>query len=1256
MKLFIALGGLLVLALLALLVGPAFVDWTSYRASFEAEASRILGQRVEVRGIASARLLPFPSLSFTDVVVGDDPADPVLTVRAFRMDAELAPYLSGEIRIFDMRLDGPALSIPVEADGAIRWPVGARAAPPGETVVLERIEVADGSAVLADRRSARRIALSRIHGTLSAQSLRGPFAGTATLLLDGEPLAASFSTGTGAGDGHLPVRLTLDSQRLDARATFDAVASDQPGEPLAEGTLTLASPIDPAAERPAEAAPRLLPPTRLVTRLALTPTSLRASDLRAEVGDPQQPYVATGSALVDLGSIPRFDLQLDGQAIDVDRLAPPAVEAGQSPGLAARVEALRAALERLPTPGMPGRVRLALPLVTVGDTTIRDVALAGSPASDGWSLQSFSAELPGRTRIEASGVLRTDDEPGFRGNLLLAARQPAAFLGWAAGASDPALVRLQRAGFSAEVALSPTDQRFDGLEVDLDGRTLRGSIRRAVRPEGSSTAIDLGGEAIDLEPVAALARLLALRDGAPRPGERFEVQFSAAPARFGDFQAAGLEADLSLDRGLMDIASLDARDFAGADLHAEGTLADPFGTPRPDLSLDIAAGDPARVAEFLRRRLPGSPLADVIARRAPTLGPLALSGTATSQGAGRTDLAVALAGTAAGTDVTLRLALENGLGATERNGRFGLDLALAQQDAAVLLAQAGLPVLPIGDAVPLDAALTASGAPGQPAEVSLRLRSRGTELSADGSATLGADGLKAAGLALRLGSDDLAPWLTRLALAYGQPLAGLPVSGAARLSWTDGSWTLDGLSGTLGDTRLSGALTAPAGEPVSGRLALSSLSLDWLGTVVAGADAAGAIGTGGATPTPFAAPLLPGRAFRLALAAERATGLGLDLSGLATEIAGDGGRLAVSGLSAATASGGRLAGGGEVRNAAGILSASLDMSLRGQPVATDGALFSGRLDMAGTLAGGGETWPALLSSLNGRGRLAIADAVLRDVRPDLLAPVLEAAGTDGFETGIPAVSALVERLSAGARAPLGTLAADWTLGAGTLRTGPLRHDFADAALEGEAAFDMRSGQVEAELALRLAPPADEAVEDAPPAVSYRIAGPWTAPVLQTAVQPLATYLSALSARREEERIEAIEDDLRETVRLRREARLYRERERLREQFRQERETREAQAREEAARAEAERQARERAEAERREAEARQAREAEAARETAAREAAARAAAAQAEAAARTAPAQRPPPSDFELQPLPPPGAPPASGFGGLPGVSDPNRL
>ena len=85
----------------AALIAPYFIDWSTYRTAFEAEASRIIGQPVKVRGDADARLVPFPSVTFSDVVVGDE-AQPSMTISRFSMDAELAPFLSGEVLIFDM--------------------------------------------------------------------------------------------------------------------------------------------------------------------------------------------------------------------------------------------------------------------------------------------------------------------------------------------------------------------------------------------------------------------------------------------------------------------------------------------------------------------------------------------------------------------------------------------------------------------------------------------------------------------------------------------------------------------------------------------------------------------------------------------------------------------------------------------------------------------------------------------------------------------------------------------------------------------------------------------------------------------------------------------------------------------------------------------------------------------------------------------------------------------------------------------------
>ena len=122
-RIFVIVGGLIALTLVTALVAPYFINWSHYRADFEREASRILGKQVIVAGSASARLIPFPSVTFEDVIVGD-PQAPLVTAGRFSLDAELSPFLRGEILIFDMRLEKPRIRLRLDDNGLPDWPLG----------------------------------------------------------------------------------------------------------------------------------------------------------------------------------------------------------------------------------------------------------------------------------------------------------------------------------------------------------------------------------------------------------------------------------------------------------------------------------------------------------------------------------------------------------------------------------------------------------------------------------------------------------------------------------------------------------------------------------------------------------------------------------------------------------------------------------------------------------------------------------------------------------------------------------------------------------------------------------------------------------------------------------------------------------------------------------------------------------------------------------------------------------------------------
>ena len=882
LRLFIILGGVLIACLLALWIGPRFVDWTSYRSAFETESSRLLGQPVEVRGSVSARLLPFPSIAFNDVIVGDA-GDPVLTLGAFRMDAELAPFLSGEVRIFNTELDRPNLSLRIDRSGQVRWPVAVSQFPAHLPVVFEKVQIRDGAVLLTDQRVDRRFQLTTIEADLSARSLLGPISGAGTLRLDGRPLRVSLSTGVAPGDGTLPLRVTAESDSPSLSVSLSGTASRMPDKPMLDGTLTFRTPL--AASRPGGTSP--LPPIQMQGGFKLSPQLMALSDLRASVGDAQAPYLVTGAASLSFAPIPHFDVDLSGQEVDLDTIAPADAKSGTAPSLPERLAGIREALSRLPASPLPGRLRLALPFMTIGDTTIRDVSFAGSPSQDGWSIDRLSGEFPGRTLVEASGFADLGPKPGFRGSLLVAARQPASFFGWAGLGGIPALAQLDQAGVQAKVDLSATQQRLDALEFNLGGQTLRGAIDRVERPDGVTTSVELRGGAVDLEPLLALAQLRP--QAVAGKEERVELQLAAGPLRYAGMVADNVEADVSLAGDDLDIGSFDADGFGGADLHVEGTISDLSSAPVPDLSLDLEAEEPARFLAFLRSRLPDSPLLQAVEARAGALGPLALSGTVSpAAGVDHANLAD-LTGKAAGTDLTLRLALENGLAAAWKDGRFGLDVSLRNEKPVELLGQLGLSALDLGAPGPLSVRLTSSGHPAEGAAVSLSGEAPGSRVALEGTAALTPAGLQSLDGRLSLRSDDVALWLTTLGVAAGQGLDALPVDGSAQLRWFGGDWVVSDAKAELAGQHVEGQLSAAGGSDMIGRVRLDHLSTDWLLTVLTGTVPEGE----NAGARPFATPLLPQRPFRLSVEAGALNGAPVEMTELKATLNGSATELAV---------------------------------------------------------------------------------------------------------------------------------------------------------------------------------------------------------------------------------------------------------------------------------------------------------------------------------------------------------------------------
>src|SRR2546423_10376290 len=168
----------LILALLAALVGPHFVDWSQYRSTFETEASRLTGMRVRVAGAIDARLLPTPSLVLKDVEagVGGDADAPHVRGRQPSIEFGLGPVLRAHWRASELRLRAPEIQIGLDSNGEIDWPKNAGALDPDQ-LSIDRFVIEGGRIVLSDAASGGRVAVDRLSFAGEFRSLIGPAKG-----------------------------------------------------------------------------------------------------------------------------------------------------------------------------------------------------------------------------------------------------------------------------------------------------------------------------------------------------------------------------------------------------------------------------------------------------------------------------------------------------------------------------------------------------------------------------------------------------------------------------------------------------------------------------------------------------------------------------------------------------------------------------------------------------------------------------------------------------------------------------------------------------------------------------------------------------------------------------------------------------------------------------------------------------------------------------------------------------------------------
>ncbi len=141
--------GLLVLAAIALFV---FLNTNAFKPRFEAAVSEVFGMEVKVDGHLGVGFFPRLQVTLNDVHIRNRGTE-LASARQARIGVDFVPLLRKEVRIEQITLDHPSISIEKDRDGRFNFEKSAAAQEVLADLNLAKISLSDGTFRYADKQS-----------------------------------------------------------------------------------------------------------------------------------------------------------------------------------------------------------------------------------------------------------------------------------------------------------------------------------------------------------------------------------------------------------------------------------------------------------------------------------------------------------------------------------------------------------------------------------------------------------------------------------------------------------------------------------------------------------------------------------------------------------------------------------------------------------------------------------------------------------------------------------------------------------------------------------------------------------------------------------------------------------------------------------------------------------------------------------------------------------------------------------------------
>lgn len=1104
-----------ILALLAALIGPYFIDWDQFRPQFEAQATQIIGAPVRVSGKLDARLLPSPSLRLRSVVVGG--ANDLGKVRADKLDVEfsLGSLMRGEWRATELTIDGMALDLGLDPQGRIDWPASTGKFNLG-TLAIDRLNLT-GRIALHDAASRGTLELNDIAFSGDVRSLAGSVRGDGNFKLSGTRYPFRVSSGQSADGNGTRVHLNIDPALRAFSADLEGVLSFESRAPRFEGALTLAAPAVPKAKKPDNDAPT---PWRITSKIKADPATARLEQIEASYGSDDAALKFVGLGDVRFGASPLLHAVLSAKQLDADKFAARDNNKDNTAAEPIRLlPALRALIATAPEPPIATQIELSSEQIMLGGRPLQNFAADLRADAKSWTINQLDFRAPGTTRVSLSG---SNVQPGpsrrFRGALSVESSDPDTLAAWLQGRSEVTYRNQKPMRLRGDVNVSADRVAIDAIKAEIDGGAVEGRIAITDHVAGGGARIDaaLKAERLDLDASTGFVRSL-LGPQAEWPDEvQMSLDIGHAISNGQDLHP--FTAKLGYGPKAISLDGLKIGEANGVTLEGTGAFDRVSATGK--LALNSSAASLGQITGLI------APLAPAFAARLNAMGSgpgparlkLALALDKDSERADRSSAHAAIDIDAPQLKGAVTITAKPEAAALRaldldklQRSEVTVESKLSSEKGNALLALLGLDGI-----VAAEGSTQFQGSVGGAWHAPLRLKiilsGTGRDAEAQGTAEPWAAQPKAA-LNLKAHNINLAP------LFDLKPADRLMqnISVTSRVSLLGGKLTFDDLDGTMAGSRLRGhvSLTLDDERNVDGEIGLDALDLAPAFALAIGSrgrDAAEPLGSG----------LVKGWRGRIAFQALRGQlPDGGELRPFSGTLRSDGQMLTLDALKGGIGGGQANANIDARQTANGIA-----LNARVQFNNVDGTALhyralkmpAGRASLQMTLASQGRSASALTGAMSGNGTMTLESAAIGGLDPRAFDVAIRASDA-GQATNDTRLREIVDPVLAGGALLVASAQIPFTIRDGRLRVSPTTFDSDVARAIVSGGYDIPADQADIRATI-----ASAAIGQATsrPEIQIFAAGSPDALDRTVDVAALSSWLAVRAIDRETRRLDSIE--------------------------------------------------------------------------------------------------------------------------------------